>query len=617
MKRITTFLLFSIFLIYNALAQDITISVDAPRVVEEGTLFHVRYSINTEPGNQFSIETCNEIQASGRPQTSNQSSISIINGNVTKNHIYTETRQFRATKKGTFPVPIASVKIDGKTYKSKAINLEVVDNTTAANAAQQTQQQMRQQSQNNYSGQQSTPNEPKPENASSDVFAKVFVNKSTAYIGEPILATIKLYTNKEIAGINDHALPDFNGFYKRILEQPQKLEYQDETINGQQYYSILFQRVVIYPQKDGKLTITPFKVDCEVIMGITSGGFWGFPQRQIDRRVIESKPVTITVKPFPAGKSADFTGAVGKFTMSAKTDVTTIPANEAFSLKVVIKGEGNFSLLTKPNITFPQDFEVYDPKVIDNFSTTATGDKGSKTFEYVILPRREGNFTIPSVSMQYFNAETKSYQTIKTDEIQISVTKGTNSGGGVVSNYTQTTKEDVQFGNDIHFIKTGDLNLQSNNTYFYKSTLYWIFNAIIALATILFILLKRKQIELRSDVSGMRKRGANKESQKRLKTAHKYLESNEDTLFYDEVAKALWGYVADKFTIEQVDLTTDKIKEKLLEQHKIDEQSIDKLIQILQRCEFARFAPSDDTKGKEELFSEASDIIQEFESKKK
>ena len=610
MKRLTTVLINILFII-SAFAQDISISVSAPKVVEEGTLFHVRYSINTDPGNQFSIETCDEIQASGRPQTGSSSSISIVNGNVTKNYTYTETRQFRATKKGTFPIPIASVKIDGKTYRSKAQNIEVVDNTTAANAAQQTQQNMRQQ--NGYSSR--VQDDPQPETASNDVFARVFVNKSTAYIGEPILATIKLYTNKDITGINDHSLPDFNGFFKRVLEQPQKLEYKEESINGQQYYSILFQRVVIYPQKDGKLTITPFKVDCNVLTGYTSGGFWGFSQRKIDRRVIESKPITITVKPFPAGKSANFTGAVGNFSISAKTDVTTIPANEAFSLKVIVKGEGNFSLLTKPNITFPQDFEVYDPKVTDNFSTTTTGDKGSKTFEYVILPRREGNFTIPAIEMQYFNAETKSYKTISTDEIQITVTKGTNNGG-VVSNYTQTTKEDVQFGNDIHFIKTGDLHLLENTGYFFRSTSYWIVNLLIALGMIGFILVRRKQIELRSDVSGMKMRGANKESQKRLKTARKYLESNEDALYYEEVAKALWGYVADKFTIEQVDLTTDKIKERLLERN-IDESLIDKLIQVLQRCEFARFAPAADVKGKEELFTEAGNVIQEFEQKKK
>ncbi|MBP5583951.1 MAG: protein BatD [Bacteroidales bacterium] len=610
MKRLATIII-NIFLIISALAQDISISVSAPKVAVEGELFHVRYSINTDPGNQFSIETCDEIQASGRPQTGSSSSISIVNGNVSKNYTYTETRQFRATKKGTFPIPVASVKIDGKTYRSKAQTIEVVDNTTAANAAQQTQQQRQQN--NNYSNQYAQ-DEPKAETASNDVFARVFVNKSTAYIGEPILATIKLYTNKDITVINDHSLPDFNGFFKRVLEQPQKLEYKEENINGQQYYSILFQRVVIYPQKDGKLTITPFKVDCNVVTGYTSGGFWGFTQRKIDRRVIESKPIAITVKPFPAGKSANFTGAVGNFSIAAKTDVETIPANEAFSLKDTIKGEGNFSLLTKPNITFQLDFDVYDPKITVNFSITTTGVKVSKTFEYVILPRREGKFTIPAIEMQYFNAETKSYKTISTDEIQITVSKGTNNSG-VVSNYTQTTKEDVQFGNDIHFIKTGGLNLQDNKSFFFRSTAYWVVNLLIILGMIGFILVRRKQIELRSDVSGMKMRGANKESKKRLKTARKYLESNEDALYYEEVAKALWGYVADKFTIEQVDLTTDKIKERLLERN-IDESLIDKLIQVLQRCEFARFAPTADVKGKEDLFAEAGNVIQEFEQKK-
>jgi len=394
MKHFISLIVLSIAAILQVQAQDIAISVSAPRVVEEGGIFNVRYSINTDPGNMFSVETCKEIEASGRPQTGTSSSISIINGKMSQSQTYTETRQFRATQKGTFPVPIASVKIDGKTYRSKSMTIEVVDRTTASS------QQNQQQSYQNYQQSQNT-QEPKATSASGEMFARIFVNKTTAYIGEPILATIKLYTQKDITGINDNSYPDFNGFYKRVLEQPQQLEYKDETIDGQHYYSILFQRVVLYPQKDGKLTISPFKVNCDVVAGYTSAGFWGFSQRKIERRQIESKPVTITIKPFPAGKTNDFTGAVGDFSISAKSNVSTIPANEAFSLKITIKGEGNFSLLTKPNIEFPKDFEVYDPKITENYSTTSTGDQGSKTFEYVIMPRREGDFKIPSVVMQY------------------------------------------------------------------------------------------------------------------------------------------------------------------------------------------------------------------------
>lgn len=608
MKQFISLIVLSIIAIFQAQAQDISITVSAPRVVEEGGIFHVRYTINTDPENMFSVETCNEIQASGRPQTGTSSSISIINGKMTQSQTYSETRQFRATRKGTFPVPVASVKIDGKTYRSKSMTLEVVDGTTASS------QQNQQQSSQNYQ-QNQTQKDPKPSSASGEMFARIFVNKTTAYIGEPILATIKLYTQKEIRGINDNSYPDFNGFYKRVLEQPQQLEYNDETIDGQHYYSILFQRVVLYPQKDGKLTISPFKVNCNIIAGYASGGFWGFSQQKIEQRQIESKPITITVKPFPAGKSADFTGAVGDFSISAQSNVNTIPANEAFSLKITIKGEGNFSLITKPNIVFPQDFEVYDPKITENFSSTATGEKGSKTFEYVIMPRREGNFTIPSVVMQYFNIATKSYKTISSDEIPITVTKGTNTGS-VVSNYTTPTKEDVEFSNDIQFIKTGDLAVEQQKNFFFKSPLYWILNIAIALATIFLIFFKRKQIELNSDVSRMKNKRANKESQKRLKTAKSYLESNQDTLFYNEIAKALWGYVADKFSIDQVDLTTDKIKAKLIAKQ-IDEQKIDSLIQVLQQCEFARFAPSADSNGKQKLYDQATEVIQNFEQKNK
>ncbi|MCQ2608254.1 MAG: BatD family protein [Bacteroidales bacterium] len=611
MKRFTIlFILFSLF-VSCVFAQDITITVSAPKVVEEGSLFHVRYSINTEPGNMFSIETCNEIQASGRPQTGSSSSISIVNGQVSKSHTYTETRQFRALKKGTFPIPVATVKIDGKTYSSKAQTVEVVDR--ASGVASQNNQQS---SSNTYSGGQSvTTDEPKPSSASDEVFARIFVNKTSAYIGEPILATIKLYTQKDIANLEDYTIPDFNGFYKRVLEQPQKLEYKEETIDGKQYYSILFQRVVIFPQKEGKMTITPFKANCDIVSRYVSTGFWGFAQRKIERRNVASKPVSITVKPFPAGKDASFTGAVGKMSLSASTDVATIPANEAFAFKVVVKGEGNLSLLPKPIISFPQDFEVYDPKTTDNFSITSTGDKGSKTFEYVVIPRHEGSFEIPSVKMQVFNPETRSYTMLTTDPITISVTKGSSSGG-VVSNYTQVAKEDVQFGNDIQFIKTGDLQLEKKQSFFFRSFAYWLLALVSALATIVVILFKRRQITMQSDVSRMKNKRANKESQKRLKTARKYLDENNNSLFYEEIAKALWGYIGDKFSLEQIDLTTDKIKETLV-QKGIEDSLIEELIQVIHQCEFARFAPSSSAEGREQLYLQAAEVIQKFEQKKK
>lgn len=612
MKRLTV-LLYSILLCIGAIAQNIQITVSAPEIVEEGTVFHVRYTINASPDNLFSVETCDEIQASGgRPQTNTSSKISIVNGNVTQSKTYSETRQFRATKKGKYPIPVASIKIDGKTYKSEQRTIEVVDNVASANAAAKTQAQR---SQNNTGGSKSSSSSDnlKPETTNENIFARILVNKSSAYIGEPILATVKLYTTSEI-GYIDHTMPNCNGFFKRILEQPQTLEYNEEVINGKHFYTILFQKLVLYPQKSGKLTITPFKLECNVINGYTFGGFFGFPQQKVEHKLIESKPVTINVKDLPQGQNADFSGAVGSFSMNAETDKTTIPANEAFSLKVVVKGSGNFSLLTQPNIQFPQDFEVYDPKITDNFSLTASGEKGSKTYEYVIIPRQEGSFTIPAISLQYFNLESKSYKTITTEPINIAVTKGNGTSQTVTNNYAPTIKEDVQFGNDIQFIKTGITDAHKKQTFFFLSPLYWILFIACILGTIIFIFLRRKSIERHNDVSGMKQRGADKESRKRLKTAKKFLDNNDDTSFYEELAKALWGFVADKFTIPQVDLTTDKIKEKLLEKN-IEEPLIDRLLHILQRCEFARFAPSQDSQGKEDLYNQACEIIQEFGQK--
>jgi hypothetical protein len=448
--------------------------------------------------------------------------------------------------------------------------------------------------------------------SNEDIFARVYVSKNQAYIGEPIYASVKIYTQKNF-NLNTSKMPDFNGFYKKILEQPQELKAEREVVNGKEYQSVLFQKLVLYPQKSGKLIITPFKVDCNVITAV-GNSFWNM-YNTTEQRTLSSKAITINVLPFPAGKTCDFTGAVGNFSISSKTDVTEIPANEAITFRVTIQGIGNLALIQKPIISFPPDFEMYDPKVIDSYTSTTNGDKGSKTFEYLIIPRHEGNFVIPSIKFQYFNTASKSYKTLQTAQIPIRVTKGSGNGS-VVSNYSNTKEKVKYFGEDIHFIKTGNFNLQKNNGFFYESMAYNLLFIFLIIAAIVYGIVKRKQIEFNQDVARVKNRKANKESIKRLKKARICLEAGNDILYYDEVAKALWGYLSDKFTISQVDLNSDIIR-GLLEQKQIEQLIINELVAVMTQCEFARYAPPTTIEGKELLYSRAASLIQHFEQKTK
>jgi len=586
----------SSFCFFSAIGQ--TITVQAPKVVEEGEFVHITYSINVRPGDNFKVSTVDGLQASGRPQTSTSNSIQIINGKTTSEYTYSETHQFRAIRKGVFKIPIASVVIDGKTISSKTQEIEVVA-ASSNNSAQR---------QSSGAAAQQAYQDPTPSSAGTDVFARVYTNKQTAYIGEPIYVSIKLYTQKNF-NINTHTFPEFTGFYKKIIEQPQELKFEREVIDGKEYYSVLFQRLVLFPQKSGKLTIIPFKLDCNVITQV-GNSFWNMYNKQ-ERRIIESKPVYIQVLPFPQGKTSDFNGAVGEFSITAKTDVQTIPANEAITYKFTIQGIGNLALLQKPTIDFPKDFEVYEPKIIDSYTTTTMGDKGSKTFEYVVIPRHEGNFTIPQVVMQVFNTETKTFKTITADAIQIAVTKGAVTNQ-VTTNFG-TNKEQIQYSaDDFRYIYTDDLQLHSISSYVIINPWFNGLFVILVLGAAVYIFVARKRIELYSNVTLLKQKQAAKVSKAYLKQAREFLNQGNDAAYYEAISKALFGYIGNKLSIPMTDFTVETIADTL-HKKQVPEIIIQTCIEIVNQCEMARYAPIQSIEDKEQLFTKTSQVIQGIE----
>jgi hypothetical protein len=415
---------------------------------------------------------------------------------------------------------------------------------------------------------------------------------------------LKLYTLNDFE-VNEKHLPKFDGFYKKMLYDPgynEKLYSTREIVNGRKYYVFTFQKLVIFPQKSGNLVITPFELDCIVDL------LW-FKIR----KTAQSPQVTVTVRDFPAGKAANFTGAVGDFTIQAKTDVQKIAADEAFTLRVTVSGQGNLSLLQKPQIDFPQDFEVYDPQIIDNFSTTMQGDKGNKIFEYVVIPRQAGNFEIPAIEFQYFNPNTKSFKTLKTDAILVEVTKSTGKKSQSV-NFSTASKSQLAYnGNDILFIKTGDLHVQNIEKPTFFPRTYGIIVALLCVGACTFIVVKRKQIEFNSEESRVKHKKADAESKKRLKQARICLAAGKETEFYDELAKALWGYVSDKFTIPLSALTIDSVRD-FLTQNNIEDSLIQDLIDVLNQCDFARYAPSG-AAANQELLERSVALIGAFQQR--
>jgi len=554
-------------------------TVDAPSTVEVGENFTVQYTITAQPTKALDIRPIPGLTRLAGPMQQSQRSSSNVNGKVTYKSEYTISYQYKATKPGSVLIPVTTAEVDGKILKTQSKRIEVIE--TSASKTKPT----------------------------TDVFASMEVNKTKAYVGEPIYISFKLYTkyNSDIVNSN---YPTFSGFYTQELEAPHKINYVKETINGQTYYSVLFKKMVIYPQKSGSLTLTPFEVDL-VIQKAVGRSVWGY-QYSNEEKSVKSKSLQIEVLPLPAGKPASFQGAVGEFNVKVNTDVKSIAANEAFNYTVEISGKGNLSLLQKPTINFPKDFEVYDPKVTEKITNTVYGDKGKKIYEYVIIPRHEGKFTIPELKFSYFNTTTKVYETSVGSAIPINVTKGTNNASSTVSNYTNN-KEAVQYyGNDIRFIKTGDLHVKKENGFFFKSTLYYLLFIVPLALLIVYTIIQRKLIKQNQNIADLRNRKANKESKRRLKIAKKCLLEGKNNEYYDEVAKALWGYIADKYNIQQAELSKDYIKTFLTNKH-VSTESIQEFIYIIEQCEMARFASITDENAKEGLYTKASNLIQEFE----
>jgi len=540
------------------------------------------------------------------PSTSSSSSISIINGQVSQEVSYSYTYVLSAVKEGKFTISPAEVVVNGKNYKSNAITIEVVKgNSNVAN----------QNNRSNYN--YDNDNSSQPTNVSNDdVFIRVNVNKTSVYQGEQLVASVYIYTKLNIVGFEEIKFPNMNGFWSEDLENPNQINLKQEYINGQLYGVGLLKKVILSPTRSGKLTIDPVQATVMVQQKVQSrrrsifDDFFGTYQN-VSKKLV-SPIVTINVKPLPENKPQPFSGGVGSFNLEAHVDNTSVKTNEAFTYSLKLSGTGNIKLIDIPKPNFPSDFEVYDPKTTNNYSTKDGQSSGSKTVSYIIIPRHHGTYTIPAFDFNYFDLKTQNYKTIHINEVTISVSKdSSNNATTVVSEFA---KKDVSvLGSDIRYIKSKVEPLTPINHFIWASTLFKLTYPLVFLVLILLLFLRREQIKQRANIMAMRNKKANRVATKRLKQAQKCIKTNNQNQFYEEITKALWGYLSDKLMIPIAEFTRDSALEKLKEKN-IDSEIINELNEILDTCEFARYAFSAVNESTTDIYNKAAKIIKTLES---
>ncbi|MCR5579755.1 MAG: BatD family protein [Prevotella sp.] len=601
-KWFLPFYLFT-FLPLSLLSQTLTAS--APSQVSVGEQFRLSYTINTQNVSDFRAGNIpEELEVLIGPNRSVQSSYQMINGHTSSSSSITYTYIVVATKNGSYTIPAAHATVDGKSIASNTLTIKVSGNSRSqANGGGSQRQRDAEGAEMREAGSRIS---------GSDLFIKVSANKKRVYEQEPILLTYKVYTLVSLTQL-EGKMPDLKGFHTQEVDLPQQKSFKVETVNGRPYRTVTWSQYVMFPQITGKLQIP----------SITFNGIVVQQNRNIDpfeaffnggsgyievKKQIQAPGIEIQVDPLPA-RPADFSGGVGRFSISAQLDKTSVKANDPVRMRVVISGLGNLKLIKQPEVNFPKDFDKYDAKITDKTKLTTNGLEGSMIYDVLAVPRHQGKYEIPPVVFTFFNTHTNKYETVKTQGFSLDVAKG--SGSGSVSTFDG--QEDLQMLNkDIRHIKTGVTDLNSTNDFFFGSTSYWLSLIVLALIFIsLFVIFRKRAIE-NANITKQRAGKANKVATKRLKKASKLMSDNKPGEFYDEVLRALWGYVGDKLNIPVEQLSHDNISQKLAERF-VDEETIAQFIGALDECEFERYAPGDPKGNMNKVYEKAMTAIEKIE----
>lgn len=614
MKRYTLFILTLLTLPVLLMAQ-VSVRLNAPQQVEAGQRFQVRYVVNTQDIDDFRVGDFQGCEVLYGPSTSSQSSYSMVNGKTTSSASVTFTYTLLAHKEGKFTIPAASVRSGGKVYKSNTGSIEVYpSDNPAQRISKRTQaQQGGGQTQGQQTSSQPSSRTSKGTNITKDdLFITVSASKKKIFEQEAVVLTYKLYTLVNIRGLSGE-MPKLDNCHVQELENQSQMSLKYERYNNRNYGTAIWRQYVIFPQKSGKITIPGINFDAEVEVINSSGDpfdifFGGGQLAQMVRKTIVTPTVELDVKALPQPHPAGFSGAVGKFSLNASLSPQQVKANDAATLHLVVSGHGNMKLMKAPGIDFPKDFEVYDPKENDKTVMSSLGNKGEVTFDYLIVPRHGGKYSIPPVEFVYFDTETAAYKTLTTDSFHIDVAKG--SGTRTVS--VQQQEDLKELASDIRYIRTSPVVMRKHRINLFGTSAYMIYYGLMLVVFLLCLAVFHHQAKANADIARQRGRRAGKAATKRLKQAAKLLKEHKASLFYDETLRALIGYAADKLNLHTSDLNKENVREAMVRAG-IQQDKIDRFIRVIEDCEFARYAPGDPEATMDKIFSDATDVINEME----
>ena len=601
-KKLATYF-FLFFLVLGARAQDTQFVMSAPNAVENGQQFRLSFTLNAK-GNKLQLPQglSDNFQILMGPSTGQSTSISTINGRTTTEVSYSYTYILRAKTEGTFEIRPASIEVDGKVIESNALTIQVVKANQAPAQSQGSASQSQSSSTSNV------------DLGKDNLFVRVELSKRNAFRGEQIIATVKLYVHPDIPiyKFDEVNLPTYEGFYTQDIEIPQQINFSREVYNDKIYQVGILKKTILFPQQNGQLKIDPFSMALLVRQRTQARSFFDdfFDNYRTVKARITSDPVTVNVKDLPT-EPANFMGGVGKFNISSELSSTTATTNDAVTLTVKITGNGNIRLVRTPELELPSDFEVYDPKTSENVKASDSGVSGTKTIEYLFQPRFEGDYTIPAISFAYFNPATGKYETKTTKAYQLHVEKGTEEQSATV--VSSLRKQDVQLiGQDIRFIKQGNPALRSSGHTFFGSTLFYLIYLIAALLFLMIYLVYRKKARENANIALVRNKKANRIATKRLKTAAAFMKQNNNEAFHEAILKAFWGYLSDKLSIPVADLNRETAVNRLNEKG-VSEQVINDFVDVVEQCEFARFAPAGGSEARHELYKKAESTMGQME----
>lgn len=591
------FLLLFLLQSSSLFAQDVSFIASAPKGVVKNKEFRLSYTLNKE-GKDLRLPSDMEgFQILYGPSMSSSYSTQVIGGKSTSQSSFTYTYILLAPEEGSFTIGPASINVGGSNYKSNSLKINVLPPDKEAEKPQSNQ--------NSSSS--------SVEIKETDAFIRAIVSKNNIYEQEGFMVTFKLYTTLDVVNYGNIEFLEFEGFLVEEIDIPSNQQLQLEHYNGRNYYTANLRKTLLFPQRSGKMTIPSGTL--EMVFSVPSGkkvaSFFGMQEVNVDvKKPLITNPLTLNINALPAGKPASFTGAVGSFTFKPTISTEKIAANEPVTVKLEISGTGNHKLIQNPAVEFPTNFELYDPTIENVLTPGPNGFNGARTIEYLVIPRYEGDYSIPPIEFSYFDINSKTYKTLKSPTYSLTVLKGDPSKATAS---TYINQQEVRVEQDIRFIKTEKPTFINTTNFFVGSLVYWLWYIIPFLLLCLFFILYRKQMKLNANIALMRNKKANKVARRRLKQAEQFLKKNDKSSFYNEVLRALWGYFSDKLSIPGASLTRSNIGAEL-SSYGVDEELIEEFMKILDTCEFARYAPVESSAAMGDIYQDTSNAIGKMEN---